>query len=101
MWFVWSDKRVNRYVFPTVGQQRKLTRTVRVFLGSLVSFSFSPNTKMCSGTTDCNGLSFTYSYVHPGTRMTVSFMFCALVASYGVRMVVQSLSTTRANLPSP
>jgi hypothetical protein len=31
-----------------------------------------------------------YSYVHHGTRMTVSFMFCALVASYGVRMVVQS-----------
>jgi hypothetical protein len=71
------------------------------FSSYLVSNSFSLNTKMCSGTTDCNGLSSTYSYVHNGTRMTVSFMFCALVASYGVRMVVQSLSTTRANLPSP
>ena len=43
---------------------------------TLVSIYFSLNTKMCSGTTDCNGLSSTYSYVHHGTRMTVSFMFC-------------------------
>jgi hypothetical protein len=42
----------------------------------LVSISFSRNTKMCSRTTDCNGLSSTYSYVHHGTRTTVSFMFC-------------------------
>ena len=60
-------------------------------VSALVSIYFSWNTKMCSGTTDCNGLSSTYSYVHHGTRMTVSFMFCALVASYGVRMVVRAV----------
>ena len=58
---------------------------------NLVSFSFSRDTKMCSGTTDCKGLSSTYSYVHHSTRMTVSFMFCALVASYGVCMVVRAV----------
>ena len=57
----------------------------------IVSFSFSRNTKMCSGTTDSNGLSSTYSYVHNVTRITVSFMFCALVASYGVHMVVHAV----------
>jgi len=31
----------------------------------------------------------------------VSFMFFVLVASYGVRMVVQSFWTTWAILPSP
>jgi hypothetical protein len=36
---------------------------------------------MCSSTTDCDRLrlSFTYSYKYHGTRMTVSFMFCAFV----------------------
>ena len=58
---------------------------------SLVFISFSRNTKMCSGTTDCNRLSSTYSYVHHGTRMTASFMFCALVGSYGVCMVVRAV----------
>ncbi len=36
----------------------------------LVFISFSRNTKMCSGTTDCDRLSSTYSYIVGSTRMT-------------------------------
>jgi hypothetical protein len=68
---------------------------------SLVSISFSRNNKNVSLNTDCDRLSGTYSYVSHGMRRLVSFMFCVLQASCGVRMVVQSFRTTRAILPSP
>jgi hypothetical protein len=56
---------------------------------------------MCSGTTDFDRLSATYSYVDHGTRMTLSSMFCVLQANCGVPMVVESFWTTGAVLPSP
>ena len=36
---------------------------------------------MCSGTTDFDRLSATYSYVDHGTRMTLSSMFCLYASS--------------------
>jgi len=42
----------------------------------------------------------TSSYVEDSNKMTVSCMFCALMASYGVRMVVQALTCSRAILPT-
>jgi len=42
----------------------------------------------------------TSSYVEDSNKMTVSFMFCALVASYGVRMVVQAPKCTLVSLPT-
>jgi hypothetical protein len=66
-----------------------------------VSISFSRNNKNVFRNNRFDRLSATYSYVDHGTRMTLSSMFCVLQASCGVRMVVQSLSTTRAINPSP
>jgi hypothetical protein len=67
----------------------------------VVSMSFSCSNKNVSLNTDCNRLSTTYSYVSHGMRRLVSFMFCVLQASCGVLMVMQSIRTTLAILPSP
>ena len=58
---------------------------------------------MCSGTTGagCDRMSSTYSYKLLVLELLVSFMFCVLVASNGVSMVMQSLWTIWAILPSP